>query len=192
MKAKLFAALGDAIALIAALGFVVSVPTFAQSRLEQAVHAFTATVAGPQLPAGAKLIARVPLDGQPVTGMYTQSEYGRRYLYIAHGRYSLTTVDISEGQNPQVVNHTPGNVDPAVYEQLFKDGSVDVSPSWEIITGVDNQGSSGVRSVLKASDPKDANLLGALGPEYSNLADRDRRLVYFASPSQLLVIQDNR
>ena len=49
-----------------------------------------------------------------------------------------------------------------------------------------------MRSVLEVSDPKDANLLGALGPEYSNLADRDRRLVYFASPSQLLVIQDNR
>ena len=114
------------------------------------------------------------------------------YLYIGHGQYSFTTVDISEEQNPRVVNHTPGNVDPALYERLFKGGSVDVSPSWEIITGVDNCGSSEIRSVLEASDPNDASLLRALGPEYANLADRDRRLVYFASPSQLLVIQDSR
>lgn len=192
MKTKLFAALVGGITLIAALSLVVSASAFAQPRVEKAVPAYAVSDAGPQLPAGAKLVGRVQLDGRPVTHMYTQLEYGRMYLYIAHGQYSLTTVDISEDQNPQVVNHTPGNVDPALYEHFFKGGSADVSPSWEIITGVDNQGGSVRRSVLEVSDPNDANLLGALGPEYSNLADRDRRLVYFASPSQLLVIQDNR
>jgi len=192
VRTKLFAVLGDGIALIAAVGFVVSVPAFAQSWMEKAVPPFAVTAANPHLPAGAKLVGRVRLDGRPVTHMYTQSEYGRMYLYIGHGQYSFTTVDISEEQNPQVVNHTPGNVDPALYERLFKGGSVDVSPSWEIITGVDNWGSSEIRSVLEASDPNDASLLRALGPEYANLADRDRRLVYFASPSQLLVIQDSR
>ena len=49
-----------------------------------------------------------------------------------------------------------------------------------------------MRSNLERSDPNDAKLLRAFGPEYANLADRDRRLVYFASPSQLLVVQDNR
>jgi len=192
VKEKLFAVLGDGIALIAALSFVVSVPAFAQSWREKAVSPFAVTAAGPQLPTGAKLVAQVRLDGRPVTHMYTQSEYGRRYLYIGDGQYSFTAVDISEGQNPQVVNHTPGNVDPALYEHLFTGGSVDVSPSWEIITGVDNQGGTGMRGVLDASDSNDAQLLRAFGSEYANLADRDRRLVYFASPSQLLIVQDNR
>jgi hypothetical protein len=47
-----------------------------------------------------------------------------------HGQYSFTTVDISKKQDPQVVNHAPGN--------------------------------------------------------------RDHRLVFFASPVKLLVVQDNR
>jgi len=35
-------------------------------------------------------------------------------------------------------------------------------------------------------------LLKVVGSDYANLADRDHRIVYFASPSQLLVIRDNR
>jgi hypothetical protein len=49
-----------------------------------------------------------------------------------------------------------------------------------------------MRSVLESRDPNDAQLLGVFGQAYANLADRDRRLVYFASPSQLLVVQDKR
>jgi hypothetical protein len=124
--------------------------------------------------------------------MYTQSEYGRMYLYIGHGQYSFTTVDISEEQNPQLVFHAPGNVDFALYDQLFKGGSIDFLPSWDIITGIDNVGRSGMGSILHGSDPKDAKLLKAVGSDYANLADRDHRIVYFASPSQLLVIRDNR
>lgn len=47
-------------------------------------------------------------------------------------------------------------------------------------------------SILDNGNPDDAKLLQAIGNGYSNLADRDSRLVYFASPSQLLIVQDNR
>jgi hypothetical protein len=49
-----------------------------------------------------------------------------------------------------------------------------------------------MRSALERDDANDAKLLGAFGQGYVNLADRDRQWVYFASPSQLLVVQDNR
>jgi len=94
VKAKLFAVLVDGIALIAALAFVVSVPAFAQSWKEKAISVFAITGAEQHLPAGAKLVARVRLDGRPVTYMYSRSEYGRMYLYIGHGQYSFTTADI--------------------------------------------------------------------------------------------------
>jgi len=192
VKTKSFAALGNGMALIAALSFAFSAPAFPQAQLEKAVPVFAVSAAGPQLPSGTRLVARIALGGQPITHMYTQSEYGRMYLYIGHGQYSFTTVDISEEQNPQVVFHAPGNVDPALYDQLFKGGSIDVSPSWDIITGIDNVGRSGMGSILHGSDPKDAKLLKVVGSDYANLADRDHRIVYFASPSQLLVIRDNR
>jgi hypothetical protein len=48
-----------------------------------------------------------------------------------------------------------------------------------------------MRSILESGDSNDARLLGAVGPGYANLADRDHRLVFFASPAQLLVVQDN-
>jgi hypothetical protein len=58
--------------------------------------------------------------------------------------------------------------------------------------GIDNLGGRGVLSILESGDPADVDLLNAFGPEYSNLADRDDRVVYFASPSQLLILQDKR
>ena len=53
-------------------------------------------------------------------------------------------------------------------------------------------GGRGMRSVLERGDASDAKLLGVFGQGYVNLAACDRQLVYFASPSQLLVVQDNR
>ena len=101
-------------------------------------------------------------------------------------------MDVSIKRNPQIVNHEPGTVEPARYEQLFEGGSVQVSPRWNVNAGFDNLGGRGMLSILENSNPDDANLLQAFGPKYSNLADRDRRLVYFASPAQLLIVQDNR
>lgn len=92
MKTKLFAALGEGIVGIAALSFLLATPVSAQTRLMGAVPAAAVSSANPQLPRGTKIIAHVPLDGQSVTRMYTQSEFGRTYLYIEHGRYSFTTV----------------------------------------------------------------------------------------------------
>jgi hypothetical protein len=134
----------------------------------------------------------VPLNGEPVTRLYTQWEDGRTYLYIERAQQSLTTVDISKKKNPQIVNHAPGQVMPAQYEPLFEGGTIEVSPTPEVVAGVDNRGGSGLRSTLESSDPGDARLIRALGPSYSNLADREHRLVFFASPSQLLVVQDCR
>jgi len=41
-------------------------------------------------------------------------------------------------------------------------------------------------------NPGDAQLLQAFGRESSNLADSDRRLIFFASPAQLLIVEDGR
>jgi hypothetical protein len=193
VKTKLFAALGEGIVGIAALSFLLATPASAQAKLMNAIPAAVAvSSANPQLPQETKIIAHVPLNGALVTRMYTQLEYGRTYLYIEQGRYAFTTVDISNKQNPQVVNHAPGSIAPVVYEQLFEGGSIEVSPSWKIQAGIDSAGGRGMRSVLESRDPNDAQLLGVFGQAYANLADRDRRLVYFASPSQLLVVQDKR
>ena len=192
MKTKLFAALGEGIVGIVALSFLVTTPVSAQTKLMNAIHAAAVTSASPQLPRGTKIIAHVPLDGQSVTRMYTQSEYGHTYLYIQHGQYSFTTVDISKKQYPQKVDHAPGNIEPSLYEELFEGGSIEASASWAVTAGVDSTEGAGMRSALENSDPNDAKLLRAFGSEYANLADRDRRLVYFASPSQLLIVQDNR
>ena len=58
--------------------------------------------------------------------------------------------------------------------------------------GYDNLGGRGMLGTLDNSNPDEAKLLQAIGTGYSNLADRDSRLVYFVSPSQLLIVQDNR
>jgi hypothetical protein len=93
MKTRLLAILGDRIAKTVAFAFFVSlaVPVFAQTRPTNLFAAVAASSATTQLPRGRKVIASVPLDGHPVTRMYTQWEYGRTYLYIEHGRQSLTT-----------------------------------------------------------------------------------------------------
>lgn len=124
--------------------------------------------------------------------MYTQTEYGKTYLYIEHGRQSFTTVDVSKKQNPQIVKHEPGTAEPARYEQLFEGGSIAVSPLSQVNAGFDNVGGRGMFSTLESGDTDDASLLRAFGRKYNNLPDWDRRQVYFASPSQLLIVQDNR
>jgi hypothetical protein len=194
MKTRFLANVTDRISLIAAsvLLLVLAAPGFAQTHIVNAFPAAAASTANKQLPNGVKIIARVQLEGQPVTRMYTQWEYGRTYLYIEHGQQSLTTVDVSKKRSPQIANHAPGRVEPERYEQLAEGGTILVSPMWHVNAGIDNLGGRGMLSILQSGDPADAKLLEAFGPGYCNLADRDHRLVYFASPSQLLVVQDNR
>jgi hypothetical protein len=38
----------------------------------------------------------------------------------------------------------------------------------------------------------DAPLLQAFGRDSNNLADRDRNLIFFASPTQLVIVEDHR
>ncbi len=147
---------------------------------------------GVQAPKGVKVLARVPLDGQPVTRMYTQWESGRTYLYIEHGREQPTTVDVTRKRNPKVVNHEPVPPEPARYEELAEGGTIEVSPPWHVNAGLDNVGGRGTFSILQVTDPDDAALLQTFGHESSDLADRDRNLIFFASPSQLLVVEDGR
>ena len=194
MKTRFLANLMDRISRIAASVFLLSLaaPGFAQPHIVNAFPAAAASSVNKQLPKGVKIIARVTLEGQPVTRMYTQWEYGRTYLYIEHGQQSLTTVDVSKKHSPLIVNHAPERVESQRYEQLAQGGTIQVSPMWHVNAGIDNLGGHGMLSILQSSDPADAKLLEAFGPGYCNLADRDHRLVYFASPSQLLVVQDNR
>ena len=77
-----------------------------------------ASSSSPQAPKGVKVLARVPLDGLPVTRMYTQWEHGRPYLYVEHGGRQLTTVDVTKKQNPQLVDHEPAMIQPRRYEEL--------------------------------------------------------------------------
>jgi len=58
--------------------------------------------------------------------------------------------------------------------------------------GVDNVRDRGKLSILQPDDPRDAQLLRFFGYNASNLADRDRRLIFFASPTRLLIVEDER
>jgi len=194
MKRELFATLGHRIAKIAGFTLCISLtlPTFAQTGLINIFPAIAVNSPARQLPKGVKVVARVPLQGLPITRMYTQWEYGHPYLYIEHGRQSLTSVDVTKKRNPQVVDHQPAKLEPLRYQELFEGGAVEASSLRHVNAGIDNQGISGMFSTLESTDPNDAKLLEAFGQETSNLVDRDSRLVYLASPSQLLILQDNR
>jgi hypothetical protein len=174
------------------LFLALATPAVSQTLAMNAIPAGALSSAGTPAPKGAKVLARVPLDGQPVIRMYTQWESGRAYLYIEHGREQLTTVDVTRKQNPQVVNHSPAQVEPARYEELAEGGTIEVSSPRQVIAGFDNVGGRGMFSVLEATNPDDTPLLQAFGRESSNLSDRDRNLVFFASPAQLLIVEDSR
>lgn len=191
MKDRLFAALGDRFTKLAALFFCTSLtlPTFAQvGRMNMFPAAAVSSPSAP-LPKGVKVLARVPLEGRPITRMYTQREYGHTFLYIEHGQQQLTTVDVTKKRRPRIVEHQPAKVEPVRYEPLFEGGTIENWPQ-HVRAGVDNLGSRG--SVLESSDPNDVKLLQAFVAENTNLVDRDCRLVYFVSRSQLLIVQDNR
>ena len=189
--------MGGRVAKIAAPMLVLlslAAPAFSQTSVMNAAFGVAST--SPQAPKGVKVLAQVPLDGLPVTRMFTQWEYGRTYLYIEHGGQPLTTVDVTKKKNPQVVNHEPGKVEPKRYEEIGNadGGTIEVSPQWHVNAGIDNSlaGGRGMFSILESGDPDDAPLLQAFGGESSNLADRDRRLIFFASPTQLLIVEDGR
>lgn len=196
MKHILSGTMGGSFAKIAAPALVLftcwATPAFSQIRTVNAIPAAAVSSAGRQAPEGTKVLARVPLPGLPVTRMYTQWEYGRTYLYIDHGRQQLTTVDITKKQNPHVLDHAPSMVEPVRYEELAEGGTIEVSAPWHVNAGVDNVGGRGMFSILESSNADDAPLLQAFGRESSNLADRDRHLIFFASPAQLLIVEDGR
>ena len=191
MKIKLFAALGDRFGKLAALFFCacLTLPALAQAgRMDMFPAAGVSSPIAP-LPKGVKVLARVPLEGTPITRMYTQREYGHTFLYIEHGQQRLTAVDVTKKRSPRIVEHQPARVEPVRYEPLFEGGSIENWPR-HVTAGVDNRGGRG--SVLESSDPNDAKFLQVFAVENPNLVDRESRLVYFASRSQLLIVQDNR
>lgn len=190
MKNRLFAVLGEPVKLAALfICVLLTLPALAQAGPMNMFPA--AAVSSPivPLPKGVKVLASVPLEGTPITRMYTQREYGHTFLYIEHGQLPLTAVDITKKQNPRIVQHQPSKVEPVRYEPLVEGGSIENWPQ-HVTAGVDNRGGRG--SVLESSDPNDAKLLQAFVVENTNLVDRDSRLVYFASQSQLFIVQDNR
>jgi hypothetical protein len=92
----------------------------AQPSVVNAIPAAALSFASAQAPKGVKVLARVSLDGQPVTRMYTQWASGRTYLYIENGREQLITVDVTKKQHPKVVNHDPAQVQPHDTNNLLK------------------------------------------------------------------------
>lgn len=188
--------MGSRVTKIAAAPLVLflslAVPAVSQTRLLHAIPAAAVSSVSTQTPKGVRVLVRVLLDGQTVTRMYTQWESGRTYLYIEHGRQQLTTVDVTRKQNPQVVSHKPAQVEPKRYEELAEGGTIEVSPPSHVNSGVDNVGGRGMFSILEGTNPDDAPLLQAFGRDSSNLADRDRNLIFFASRAQLLIVEDGR
>ena len=191
VKTRLFAPVGGRFAKFAVLLFCSSLtfPALAQVGSMEMVPAAAVSSIAP-LPKGVKVLARVPLAGSPITRMYTQREYGHTFLYIEHGKQSLTTVDVSKKRNPRIVDHAPAQVEAVRYEPLYEGGSIENWPR-HVTAGVDNVGGL-FSSVLEGSNPNDAKLLQVFVAENSNLVDRDSGLVYFASRSQLLIVQDDR
>jgi hypothetical protein len=194
MKNRLFAALGgNWVTKLAALFFCTALTVSALAQVGPTDMFRAVAVSSPvaPLPKGVKVLASLPLQGTPVTRMYTQQEYGHTFLYIEHSQHPLTAVDVSKKRSPQIVEHQPAAVDPIRYIPLFEGGSLENWPR-HVTAGVDNLGGRGILSVLERSNPNDATLLQAFVAANTNLVDRDSRLVYFASQSQLLIVQDNR
>jgi len=196
MKSKQFETMGGRVAKIAAPALVfflsLAAPAVSQINLVNAIPGAAVSSVTTPAPKGVKVLARVPLPGLPVTRMYTQWESGRNFLYIEHGSDQITTVDITKKRNPQVVDHEPATVEEARYQELAEGGTIEVSPPWHVNAGVDNAGGRGTFSILESSDPDDAVLLQAFGRDSSNLADRDRNLIFFASATQLVIVEDHR
>ena len=71
-------------------------------------------------------------------------------------------------------------------------GTIEVSPQWHVNAGVDNLGGRGMLSVFESTNAADAAMLQAFGRDSNNLADRDRNLIFFASPTQLVIVEDHR
>jgi hypothetical protein len=194
MKHTLSETTGGCVAKIAVpmLAFFLSatIPAISQTRVGDAVVAASTTSL--KAPKGVRVLARVPLDGVPVTRMYTQWESGRTYLYLEHTPQQIVAVDITKKNNPLIVDHAPRKIKPERYQELSEGGTIEVSPTWHVNTGVDNIGGRGILSVLQSSRSDDAQLLQAFGSEDSNLVEPCRNLVFFASPARLLVIEDAR
>ena|SRR5215472_4907507 len=192
MKTKWLAPLGIAKIVGFTLCISLTFPTFAQTGLINMSPAIAVSTPVGQLPKGVKVLAHVPLPSLPITRMYTQREYGHTYLYIEHGRQSLTAVEVTRKRNPRLVDHEPAKVEPIRYVELFDGGALEASSLRHVSAGIDSKGSGSLFNTLQNSDPDDATLLQAMGQGTSNLVDRDSRLVYFASPSQLSIVKDNR
>jgi hypothetical protein len=194
MKHTLSETMGGCLAKIAVpmLAFFLSAATSAISQTRMGDAAVAASTTSLKAPKGVKVLARVPLDGVPVTRMYTQWESGRTYLYLEHGPQQITTVDITKTHNPLIVDHAPGKIESVRYQELFEGGTIEVSSIWHVHAGVDNIGGRGILSVLQSSHSDDAQLLQAFGSEDNNLVEPCRNLVFFASPARLLVIEDAR
>jgi hypothetical protein len=177
-------------ALTLTLFLVLAGPTFAQTRTLNVIPAGAASSHSAQMPQGVKVLAQLPLDGQPVTRMYTQWESGRTYLYIEHGGESRTAVDVTKKRNPQIVSHQPAKLETARV-QSAEGGPIEVS--WpNVIAEFDNVGGRGMLGALQSDSPDDAQLLQAFGRDSSTLVDRDRNLVFFASSTRLLIVEDGR
>src|SRR6516225_5044674 len=187
MKTRMFATLGDRIAKISALMLctLLTFPALAQSSLLNVFPAIAVNSPTVQLPKGVKVVACVSLEGMPVTGMYTQREYGRTYLYIEHGQQSITSVDVTKKRNPRLVDHAPAKVDPVVYEQLFEGGTIEISHR-QVFAGIDNVGGRGMFSVLDKDDLQDAKMLEALGQGNRNVVDRDSPAFLFSKATNLI------
>src|SRR5215469_5307166 len=134
MNMRLFVALGDRFAKLVALVFCTSliVPAFAQVGSFSLLPAAAASSSMPPLPEGVKVLARVPLQGTPITRMFTQREYGHTFLYIEHGQQRLTTVDVTKKRNPRIVEHQPGKVEPVRYEALSEGDEMEIWPQYVI------------------------------------------------------------
>lgn len=144
------------------------------------------------LPAGVTVLAQIPLQGPPTTRMYTQWEHGRTYLYVEQGSLQLTTVDITKARSPRVVSHQPAATSNTPKLIAADGGPLDITAPNSAVAGVDNVQDRGTLSVLQADNPEDAQLIRRFGRESSNLVDRDHHLVFFASASRLLIVEDAR
>lgn len=121
---------------IFALFLSLTASAFPQTSGLNAIPAVAVSPSGMPTPQGVKVLAQVPLGGQPVTRMYTQWESGHTYLYIEHGRQQLTAVDVTRKRNPQVVTHAPAKAEAARYEELAEGGTIEVSSPSQVNAGL--------------------------------------------------------
>lgn len=137
-------------------------------------------------PAGARVIAHLPLEGAVPRQMFLQAQGGKQYLYIDQGaQQGYTVVDVTKPSQPIVVKHVDAGKLKAVGTGLVVtetpegDSSKTVARSHPPTESV---------KVIDTSDPANPRTIQTFTGVTSVIQDAGRNLIYLTNGEGLWVV----